>query len=367
MGGDRPNVVFVLTDDQGYGDLSCHGNPVLKTPHLDALHACSVRLTDYHAGPTCAPTRAGLLTGHYANSTGVWRTSGGRSLLRADEISVADFFGGGGYATGIFGKWHLGDNAPYRPQDRGFEESLIHGGGVVGETPDFWGNDYYDDTYLRNGELEKVEGYCTDVWFEEAAKFIERNRKNPFFVYLATNTPHGPLNTPIEDARPYLEAGIPRARALYYGMIARIDRGMGRLRAKLEELDLAEDTLVIFMTDNGTTGGAGLELDGQGNRNGFTANGYNAGMRGRKGTVYEGGHRAAGFLSWPGGNLAHGRDVDTLTAHFDLFPTLVEVCNLKLPGKVAFDGKSLYALLKGTRSEERRVGKECRSRWSPYH
>ncbi|MBC9888880.1 MAG: sulfatase-like hydrolase/transferase, partial [Opitutae bacterium] len=182
-------------------------------------------------------------------------------------------------------------------------------------------------------------------------KFIERKRKNPIFVYLATSTPHGPLNTPIEDARPYLEAGIPRARALYYGMIARIDRGMGRLRAKLEELDLAEDTLVIFMTDNGTTGGAGLELDGQGNRNGFTANGYNADMRGRKGTVYEGGHRAAGFLSWPGGNLAHGRDVDTLTAHFDLFPTLVEVCNLKLPGKVAFDGKSLYALLKGTESQ----------------
>ena len=132
MKTDHPNVVFVLTDDQGYGDLSCHGNPVVKTPQIDALHTCSVRLTDYHVGPTCAPTRAGLLTGHYANSTGVWRTSGGRSLLRANEISMADFFRGSGYATGIFGKWHLGDNAPYRPQDRGFETVVVHGGGGVG-------------------------------------------------------------------------------------------------------------------------------------------------------------------------------------------------------------------------------------------
>ena len=255
------------------------------------------------------------------------------------------------YDTGIFGKWHLGDNYPFRPQDRGFDESLIHGGGVVGETPDFWGNDYYDDTYLRNGKLEKVAGYCTDVWFEEAAKFIEKNRHNPFFLYLATNTPHGPLNVPQEDAQPYLEAGIPRARALFYGMIQGIDRGIGRLRDKLEALDLAEDTLIIFMTDNGTAGGVSLQLDGKGDRNGFTADGFNAGMRGRKGSAYEGGHRAVGFVSWPGGHMAQGKDVDALSAHIDLFPTLVEVCNLKLPNQVAFDGKSLYALLKGTESQ----------------
>ena len=347
----RPNVIIVITDDQGYGDLSCHGNPFLRTPNLDALHGESVRLTDFHVDPTCSPTRAALMTGRYSTRVGVWLTYGGRNHLRKDEVTLADAFRHNGYDTGMFGKWHLGDNYPFRPQDRGFEESLIHGGGVVGETPDFWGNDYYDDTYLRNGELEKVEGYCTDVWFDEAAKFIEKKRDNPFFVYLATNAPHGPLNTPIEDAQPYLDAGIPRGRALFYGMIERIDRGIGRLRDKLEELDLAKDTLVIFMTDNGTAVGAGLQLEGQANRNGFTANGYNAGMRGRKGTAYEGGHRAAGFLSWPGGNLAHGRDVDTLTAHFDLFPTLVEVCNLKMPRRVDFDGESLYALLKGTESQ----------------
>ena len=166
MTAERPNVVFVLTDDQGYGDLSCHGNPIVETPHIDALYSDSVRLTDYHVGPTCAPTRAGLLTGHYANSTGVWRTSGGRSLLRADEVSMADYFHRNGYATGIFGKWHLGDNAPYRPQDRGFETVVVHGGGGVGQTPDFWGNSYFDDSYWDGQQFRQFEGYCTDVWFQ---------------------------------------------------------------------------------------------------------------------------------------------------------------------------------------------------------
>ena len=182
MKSDHPNVVFVLTDDQGYGDLSCHGNPVVKTPHIDALHATSVRLTDYHVGPTCAPTRAGLLTGHYANSTGVWHTIGGRSLLRSNEISMADYFQRSGYATGIFGKWHLGDNTPYRPQDRGFETVVVHGGGGVGQTPDYWGNNYFDDSYWDGERHTRFEGYCTDVWFQNAVNFIERNRQNPSFV-----------------------------------------------------------------------------------------------------------------------------------------------------------------------------------------
>ncbi len=347
----RPNVIVIITDDQGYGDLSCHGNPFLKTPHLDALHAESARLTNFHVDPTCSPTRAALMTGRYSTRVGVWLTYGGRNHLRRDEVTMADVFKHNGYRTGIFGKWHLGDNYPFRPNDRGFDESLVHGGGVVGETPDFWGNDYYDDTYLRNGHPEKVEGYCTDVWFDGAAEFIEKNQDDRFFVYLATNAPHGPYHVPMENAQPFLDAGIPKARALFYGMIQTIDRGIGRLRDKLKELDLAEDTLVIFMTDNGTAGGVGLQLNGRADRNGFTANGYNAGMRGRKATVYDGGHRSAGFFSWPGGNLAHGRDIETLTAHFDLLPTLAHVCNLKLPRKVAFDGRSLYALLKGTESQ----------------
>ena len=208
MKSDHPNVVFVLTDDQGYGDLSCHGNPVVKTPHIDALHACSVRLTDYHVGPTCAPTRAGLLTGHYANSTGVWRTSGGRSLLRANEISMADFFRRSGYATGIFGKWHLGDNTPYRPQDRGFETVVVHGGGGVGQTPDYWGNNYFDDSYWDGERYTRYDGYCTDVWFQQALNFIERNRQTPFFCYIPTNAPHSP-----SSGRSALQRSLPAADA----------------------------------------------------------------------------------------------------------------------------------------------------------
>ncbi|MBI3972237.1 MAG: sulfatase-like hydrolase/transferase, partial [Chloroflexi bacterium] len=173
---ERPNVVFVLTDDQGYGDLGCHGNPYIRTPHLDRLYAESVRLTDYHVGPTCSPTRAGLMTGHYANSTGVWHTIGGRSLLRRGERTMAEVFAAAGYTTGMFGKWHLGDAYPYRPQDRGFQDVITHGGGGVGNTPDYWGNNYNDDTYCHNGTWEPFEGYCTDVWFANALRFIERNR-----------------------------------------------------------------------------------------------------------------------------------------------------------------------------------------------
>ena len=157
----KPNVILVITDDQGYGDMACHGNPVLKTPHTDSLYKDSVRLTNFHVAPTCAPTRAGLMTGRYCNRTGVWHTVMGRSLLRRDEVTMADIFSANGYKTGIFGKWHLGDNYPYRPQDRGFQEVLIHGGGGVGQTPDFWGNNYFDATYMNNGYPESVTGYGT--------------------------------------------------------------------------------------------------------------------------------------------------------------------------------------------------------------
>jgi len=177
----QPNVILVMTDDQGYGDLGCHGNPVIQTPNLDRLYTQSIRLTDFHVGPTCSPTRAALMTGHYCNRTGVWHTIMGRSLLRKDEVTVADVFSASGYRTGIFGKWHLGDNYPFRPQDRGFGEVLIHGGGGVGQGPDYWGNDYFDDTYFHNGRPKKFEGYCTDIWFDGAMKFIGANKERPFF------------------------------------------------------------------------------------------------------------------------------------------------------------------------------------------
>lgn len=192
-----PNVIFVLTDDQGSGDLGCAGNPVINTPQIDRMHAESVRLTNFHVGPTCAPTRAGLMTGHYANSTGVWHTIGGRSLLRENEWTLASALRENGYRTGIFGKWHLGDPYPYRPQDRGFETCVTHGGGGISQAPDHWGNDYFDDTFSVNGEPKAFEGYCTDVFFNEALSFISSNRDRPFFCYLPTNAPHEPYN--VED------------------------------------------------------------------------------------------------------------------------------------------------------------------------
>ena len=340
-----PNVVFVLTDDQGYGDLSCHGNPVLKTPHLDALHGCSVRLTDYHVGPTCAPTRAGLLTGHYANSTGVWRTSGGRSLLRADEISMADYFRSGGYATGVFGKWHLGDNAPYRPLDRGFETVVVHGGGGVGQAPDYWGNCYFDDSYWNGDRYSLYEGYCTDVWFREALKFIESNLDRPFFCYIPTNAPHAPHLVEPRYSDPYLPSTPHRGRANYFGMVANIDENVGGLRRRLEQLGLADNTIFIFMTDNGSAGGVEV------NDEHFVVSGYNAGMRGKKGSEYDGGHRVPFFLHWPAGGYVRGCDVERVTANVDILPTLIELCGLKRPAGCDFDGRSLVPLMEASIGE----------------
>ena len=255
----RPNIVFVLTDDQGYGDLGCHGNSAIRTPCLDRFHQDAVRFTDYHVGSTCAPTRAGLLTGHYCNSAGVWHTIGGRSLLRADEWTLADALTGAGYRTGHFGKWHLGDSPPYRPHERGFAESIYHAGGGIGNTGDPWGNDYFDDTYFKNGIPTPYEGYCTDVFFREGQRFITENADRPFFCYIATNAPHGPLNVEPHYVEQYRDATPHEERARFYGMITNIDENFGQLQATLDELGIADNTILIFMTDNGTA--TGVELD----------------------------------------------------------------------------------------------------------
>lgn len=301
----KPNVIVIMTDDQGYGDLSAHGNPYVKTPRLDALHRESIRFTDFHVDPTCSPTRAALLTGRYSARAGVWLTYAGRNHLRRDEVTLADVFAHNGYATGIFGKWHLGDNYPFRPNDRGFQESLVHGGGVIGEAPDHWGNDYFDDVYLRNGNPERVSGYCTDVWFDEAMRFIRASQDGPFFVYLPTNAPHGPRHLPAGRLEPFLNRpGIPESRARFYGMMRQIDDNVGRLRTHLSESGLNDNTILVFLTDNGGTGGATLRTTLKPGETGFLVNGFNAGMRGKKGAAYEGGHRAAsscrGQASWRG-------------------------------------------------------------------
>ncbi len=330
LAGPRPNVILVITDDQGYGDVGAHGNPLLKTPNLDQLYRQSVRLTNFHVDPTCSPTRSALMSGRYSTKTGVWHTICGRSLMSPDELTLGEIFLASGYRTAMFGKWHLGDAYPLRPQDQGFELAVYHGGGGVGQTPDYWGNDYFDDTYWRNGEPEQFDGYCTDVWFGEAMQFIRTQRDKPFFVYLSTNAPHGPYLVDESYSKPYASAGNPADKFL--GMIANIDENMGRLMQVLRDLELEQDTILIFMTDNGTASGEQV---------------FNAGMRGKKGSEYEGGHRVPFFVRWPGGGLVGGRDADQLTAHIDVRPTLVELCNLTEPEGPKSDGKSLVPILRG--------------------
>ena len=336
---EQPNVVIVLTDDQGYGDLSCHGNPILKTPELDRLHAESVRFTDFHVSPFCTPTRAALMTGHHAGYTGAFRTSSGRTMMHRDVKTIGDLFSDAGYVTGMVGKWHLGDNAPHRPQDRGFQDAVWHRCGGIGQASDHWGNDYFDDTYERNGTFEKFEGYCTDVWFREGMRFITQNRSQPFLLYLATNAPHGPYRVPPEWAEPY--AGNPEVpNPNFYGMIANLDHNMGLLREHLKTLGLAENTILIFMTDNGTAAGGKFQgLDSE------PTQGFNAGMRGKKSSVYDGGHRFPFFVHWPAGGLTGGRDIDALAAHIDVLPTLADLCDVPLSDDFAPDGISLQPLL----------------------
>ena len=340
--GEWPNVILVITDDQGYGDVAVHGNTMIQTPNLDKLYAESVRLTDFHVDPTCSPTRSALMSGRYSTRTGVWHTIMGRSLMSPAEVTLAEVFASGGYRTGMFGKWHLGDNFPCRPQDQGFDEAFYHGGGGVGQGPDYWGNDYFDDTYFRNGKPEKVTGYCTDVWFADALRFIEENKDRPFFVYLSTNAPHGPYLVAEEYWKPYAEKGVPDAMAHFYGMITNIDENMGGLVSKLDAWGLEEKTILVFMTDNGTAAGAGRRRNEPG-----TWNGFNAGMRGAKGSEYDGGHRVPLFIRWPRGGIGGGRDVDQLTAHVDVVPTLADLCGLTRPDGPPLDGKSLAPLLKG--------------------
>lgn len=343
----QPNVILVITDDQGYGDLSCHGNTELSTPNLDKLHAQSTRLTDFHVSPTCSPTRAALMTGHYSNRTGVWHTIAGRSLLYEHETTLADVFSANGYATGMFGKWHMGDNHPFRPMDRGFDHAVYHGGGGVFQGPDPWNNDYFDDTYYENGLEKPFAGYCTDVWFNEAMNFMETNRKadKPFFTYLATNAPHGPFWVADNYSESFKgKENIPNAN--FYGMLVNVDENMGRLMDYLDRTGQRENTLLIFMTDNGTA--RGLEQD---KKTGLASKGFNAGMRGQKGSEYEGGHRVPFFISWPKGNIAADRDIDQLTAHVDVIPTMIDLLQLKASASLKFDGTSLKDVLMNSSSQ----------------
>lgn len=329
---NRPNVIIVLTDDQGYGDLSAHGNPVLKTPALDRLRAESVRFTDFHVAPMCTPTRAQLMTGVDAMRTGAYNVSSGRALLRREFPTAAEIFRAQGYRTGLFGKWHLGDNHPYRPQDRGFEESIWFPSSHISSAPDFFNNDYFDDTYLHNGRRAPFQGYCTDVFFREAKRWMREcaARGEPFFTYLPLNAPHGPHFVPDKYREPY--RGQPPRIASFFAMIANIDENIAALDAFLAEAGLRENTILVFLTDNGTATGETV---------------FNAGMRGKKVDLYEGGHRVPCFVRWPRGALRPPGDIDGLTCVQDVLPTLLDLCGVTPPPTARFDGRSLAPVLRG--------------------
>jgi arylsulfatase A-like enzyme len=348
----KPNVIIILTDDQGFGELGATGNPLVRTPHIDRLAAASVSLVNYHVMPVCSPTRACLMTGRYNYRTGITDTFLGRSLMHPDETTLAEMLAAGGYRTGIFGKWHLGDNYPMRAMDKGFQESLVlNGGGLAqpGDPPDPADERgaYFNATLRHNGTWVKTNGYVSDVITDAAMQFIQKKSDQPFFVYLPFNCPHSPHQVPDEyrqryEGKDFSAAGFPTKGhpmaakndpgdlARVYGMIENIDDNVGRLLAKLDELKLADNTIVVLFSDNGCQ----------------KHNGYNAGFQGWKGTPFEGGIHQFCFLRWPA-QLKAARQVDRIAAHIDLAPTLIDLCGVAKPAGVKFDGKSLAPLLRG--------------------
>ncbi|WP_232824756.1 arylsulfatase [Algibacillus agarilyticus] len=344
----KPNIVMVVTDDQGYGDIGFNANPIVQTPNLDALAQVSTRLTNFHVDPTCSPTRAALLTGKHSLKAGVWHTILGRYMLGPEHKTLAEYLSEAGYHTGIFGKWHLGDNYPYRPQDQGFDNVVIHGGGGVGQTPDYWGNTQFNDTYYRNGEPEKFSDYATKVWFDEAIEHIKEQGDTPHLTYIALNAPHGPYRAPKNYIKPYEDRGITGELARFYAMITYIDDQVARLRAEIDKLGQTDNTIFIFMTDNGSSYRSSyhgkLTPDTQGLRDQYPTWQPNAGLSGFKGDILEGGHKVPFVISYPDGQLQSGA-LNALSAHYDLLPTLLELADIKI-NEPNLDGKSLVKLLK---------------------
>ncbi len=338
-----PNVILIMSDDQGHGDLGYHGNPKVRTPNLDRLAAESVRFDNFFVSPVCAPTRASLMTGRYNYRTGVVDTWLGRALMHGDEVTIAEMLNEAGYKTGIFGKWHLGDNYPLRPMDQGFDESLVHMGGGIAQPSDPPGNTYFNPRLSENGRETDSKGYCTDIFTQAAMKFISRNKRRPFFVYLPYNAPHTPLQVPNVYEQTYQQMNLENSEfpqkgnpigktdkdttAKVYGMVENIDDNVGDLLKHLDSLDLAEKTIVIFLTDNGP----------QQPR-------YNSGLRDRKGSVYDGGIHVPMFVRWKG-NLPAGRGYNLIAAHIDIAPTILDLCGVPSPANVLFDGISLEPLL----------------------
>lgn len=336
----RPNVILVLTDDQGFGDVGFHGNRELNTPHLDRLARESAEFTQFYVQPLCTPTRAALLTGRYPERTGAIEVNYGRSIIREEEVTIAENLKAAGYRTGIFGKWHLGDNYPVRPSDKGFEECLHHTAGGVGQAGDPPGNTYFDPILRHNNVPTKYEGYCNDIFFQEAMNFAEKHKEEPFFIFLATNLPHLPLQIAEKYVAPYRKQGVNEINAKTYGMIANIDENMGYLMDRLEALGLDENTILIFLSDNGPRTSR--------QKNDVYPDRYNAGLRGTKSSIYEGGIRVPFLIRWPE-RIAAGLKLPHIAAHIDLLPTLLDACGAEPlhPDRV-IDGRSLLPLVTQT-------------------
>ena len=327
----RPNVIVILTDDQGYGDFSCNGNPILETPAIDKFYAESTRFSDFHVAPLCTPTRGELMSGLDALHNKAATVGTGRNMMRRDIITMPEVFKENGYRTAIFGKWHLGDNYPDRPMDRGFEKCIwFKGWGLLSEAE--YDNDYYQTRYLDSLKTVQSEKYCTDLWFDEAIKWMDKmtDENEPFFVYLPTNSPHGPFYALKDDYDYYKDKVKDSSAAEFLGMIKNIDKNFGRLDQWLTEKHIKNNTLIVLMNDNGGTGGVKV---------------YNAGMRGKKGDYYDGGHRAACFIRWPDGDIGLPRTITYTSQIQDLLPTFIDLLHMKQAEKHHFDGKSLKQLI----------------------
>ena len=366
---DRPNVILILADDMGRCDLAFFGNPKIQTPNFDKLARESTRFEYFYVSPVCSPTRSSLMTGRYNFRTGVVDTALGRESMYPEEVTLAEMLRSAGYRTGIFGKWHLGDSYPMRPVDQGFEESLVIRSGGTGQLACPRKDNNFRPVLLHNGRQVSGNKYTNDLFTDAAIRFISDHSKEPFFVYLPVNTPHTPLEVPERYYRVYKQMNLEHSEfpgaghplegkadqemiARIYGMVASLDENVGRLLAKLDELKLKENTILIFLSDNGANQAyvdpkTGLYQDAT-NRRPLNAR-YNCGMLDLKGSVYEGGIRVPFFVRWPA-KLKGRRTIERIAAHIDVAPTLLEACGVNKPPQVKFDGLSLMPLLKDEQS-----------------
>ena len=325
----RPNVVFILTDDQGWADIALHGNPDIETPTLDQLAETSVELTNFYVSPLCSPTRASLMSGQYAYRTNVVSTGQGLSTMKPEINNWAERLKEHGYANALFGKWHLGDTYPHRPQDQGFDEVLTHISGNLQAYPPF--NPYLNPVLIHNGVEERHSGYAMDVFTNHSIDFIKKHKEHPFFVYLPTNTPHRPLEITDEYLDKYKAKGLKDQTARVYAMIENIDFNVSRIEKTLKKEGLLENTIFVYMSDNGPTS---LEDDR-----------YLANYRGKKTYVYEGGIKSICFIRYPD-KFKGSRKLDAVTAHIDMLPTILDLCAIPYNSN-DFDGSSMAGLLTG--------------------